>query len=104
MDTVTVCAANPARGIYEVHIDSPDRHVTEIPLGQSIPIITWSSANTTARVIAKIRFNSNKKSGILLFNGFDAKSLQLECLADKLFDKHGFLLQIEMVVGASITT
>jgi hypothetical protein len=99
MDTVTVCATNPARGIYEVHIDSPDWHVTEKPLGQSIPIITWSSANTTARVIAKIRFNSNEKSGILLFNGFDAKSLQLKCLTDKLFDKDGFLAQIEWLVA-----
>jgi hypothetical protein len=55
-------------------------------------------------VIAEIRSNSNKKSGILLLDGFDAKSLQLKGLADKLLDKHGFLFQIEMVVGSSITT
>jgi hypothetical protein len=104
METVTACAANPARRIDEVHINSPERNMTEVALGQCIPIVARSSANTTARVVTKIRFNGNKQFGIPLLNGFDAKSLQLECLADKLFDKHGFLSQIEMVGRASITT
>jgi hypothetical protein len=55
-------------------------------------------------MVAKVWSDSDNKLGTRLDDGFDAKPLQLKSLADKLFDKHGFLPQIGMVVGASITT
>jgi len=60
MDAATSGTADPAWRIDEIHVDSPERDMTEVALGQSIAIVTRSSANTTARVVAKIRFNGNK--------------------------------------------
>jgi hypothetical protein len=48
---------------------------------------------------AKVWNNRDNELGTRLDNGFDAKPLQLKSLADKLFDKHGFLLQIVWLVA-----
>jgi hypothetical protein len=71
---------------------------------ERVPVITGSVAHPTAGMVTKIRNDFYYKFGTHLFDGFDAKPLHLKSLADKLFYKHGFLLQIGMVVGASITT
>jgi hypothetical protein len=55
-------------------------------------------------MVAKIGDYCNNQFVTRFFDGFDAKPLHLKSLADKPFNKHGFLLQIGMVVGASITT
>jgi hypothetical protein len=71
---------------------------------ERIPVIAGTVAHPTAGMVSKIRYKSDNQFGTRLFDGFDAKPLHLKSLADKLFNKHGFLLQIGMVGRASITT
>lgn len=71
---------------------------------ERIPVITGAATYPTTWVAATVRHKSNNKFGTRFDNGLNANSLQIKSLADKLFNKHGFLLQIDMVVGASITT
>jgi hypothetical protein len=71
---------------------------------ERVPVVTGSATNPAAGMVAKIRNKRDNQFGTRFDNGFNAKPLHLKGLADKLFDKHGFLLQIDMVVGASITT
>jgi hypothetical protein len=71
---------------------------------ERVPVITGAVTYPAARMVTKIGNYRNYQFGTRLFDGFDAKPLHLKSLADKLFNKHGFLLQIGMVVGASITT
>jgi hypothetical protein len=74
------------------------------PFRERIPIIARTATYSAAWVATTIRHKSNNKFGARFDNGLNAYSLQIKSLADKLFNKHGFLLQIDMVVGASITT
>jgi hypothetical protein len=71
---------------------------------ERIPVIAGTVTYPAAGMVTKIRNKIDNQFGTRLFDGFDAKSLHLKSLADKLFNKHGFLPQIDMVVGASITT
>jgi hypothetical protein len=71
---------------------------------ERVPVIAGTVTHPAAGMVAKIRNKSDNQFGTRLFDGFDAKSLHLKGLTDKLFNKHGFLLQIGMVGRASITT
>jgi hypothetical protein len=71
---------------------------------ERIPVIAGAATYTAARVATAVRHKCNNQFGTRFDNGLNANSLQIKSLADKLFDKHGFLLQIEMVGRASITT
>lgn len=70
---------------------------------ERVPVITGAVTYPAAGMVTKVWNKSDKQFGIRLFDGFDAKPLHLKSLADNLFNKPGFLPQIDMVVGASIT-
>ena len=53
--------------------------------------ITGTATHPAAGMVAQVWNNSDNKIGTRFDNGFDTKSLHLKGLADKLFDKHGFL-------------
>jgi hypothetical protein len=61
---------------------------------ERIPVIAGTATDPAAWMVAKVWNNRNKEFGTRFDNGFDAKPLQLKSLADKMFDKHGFLPQI----------
>ena len=71
---------------------------------ERIPVVTRATTYPAAGVIATVRHKSNNQFRTRFDNGLNANSLQIKSLADKLFDKHGFLLKIDMVGRASITT
>jgi hypothetical protein len=66
---------------------------------ERVPVVTGSATHPAAGMAAKVWNNRDNELGTRLDNGFDAKPLQLKSLADKLFDKHGFLLQIVWLVA-----
>jgi hypothetical protein len=82
-----------------MYVNPPEGDMTKVTFWQGVTIVARQTTNPTAGVIAKVRLYGNNNTGILLFNRRNAKSLQLKGLVDKLFDKHGFLPQIEWLVA-----
>jgi hypothetical protein len=66
---------------------------------ERIPVIAGVATYPAAWVIATVRHKSNNQFRTRFDNGLNANSLQNKFLADKLFDKHGFLLKIVWLVA-----
>lgn len=59
---------------------------------ERIPVITSATTHPAAGVITQVSSNGNNQLKTVLVNGFNAKPLHFQGLADKLLDKHEFLL------------
>lgn len=60
---------------------------------ERIPVIAGAATYPAAWVVATVRHKRDDKFRTRFDNGLNANSLQIKSLADKLFDKHGFLLK-----------
>jgi hypothetical protein len=104
MNSLALWARDAAGSIDQGHRYRPQGYMAKTSFRERITVITGTVTHPATGMVAKIRNKSNNQFGTRLIEGFDAKPLHLKSLADKLFNKHGFLPQIDMVVGASITT
>jgi hypothetical protein len=104
MDRLALRARDAAGSIDQGHRYRPQGHMAKSSFRERIPVVTGAVTHPATGMVTKVRNDSNNQFGTRLFDRFDAKPLHLKSLADKLFKKHGFLLQVVMVVGTSITT
>lgn len=66
---------------------------------ERIPVIAGTATYPASWVVATVRHKSDNQFWPSFNNGLNANSLQIKSLANKLFDKHGFLLQIVWLVA-----
>jgi hypothetical protein len=92
MDGLALRTGHTAGSINQGYRYGPQRHMAESSFRERIPIIAGSATHPAAGMVAKIRGKSDNQFGTRLDNGFNAKPLHLKGLADKLLNKHGFLL------------
>jgi hypothetical protein len=60
---------------------------------ERIPVVAGTVTHPAAGMVTEVWSKCNDQFGTRLVHGFNAKPLHLQGLADKLFDKHGFLLR-----------
>lgn len=73
--------------------------MTKSSFRERIPVVARTTTHPATWVVATVRHKSDNQFGTRFHNGLNANSLQIKSLADKLFDKHGFLLQIVWLVA-----